>query len=63
MEFLTAPEGTENLEDRLSFLGEQSEVPDERDVPLRLLRHYATSVQHRVYHNIEVITVRVEGHP
>ena len=62
MEFLTAPEGTENLEDRMSFLGEQSEVPDESDVPLRLLRHYATSVQHRVYHNIDIITVRVEGH-
>lgn len=61
LEFLTAPEGTENLEDTMSFLGEQPEVPDERDVPLRLLRHYATSVQHRVYYNIEIITVRVEG--
>ena len=62
VEFLAAPEGTENLEDRLSFLGELPEVPDERDVPLRLLQHYATSVQHRVYYNIEIITVRVEGH-
>lgn len=62
VEFLAAPEGTENLEDRLSFLGELPETPDERDVPLRLLRHYATSVRHRVYYNIEIITVRVEGH-
>ena len=62
VEFLVAPEGMENLEDRLSFLGEQPEAPDERDVPLRLLQYYATSVQHRVYYNIEVITVRVEGH-
>ncbi len=61
MEFLSTPEDTENLEDRLTYLGEQPEIPDEGDIPLRLLRHYASSVQHRMYHDIDIITVRVEG--
>ena len=60
MEFLAASED-ENLEDRLALLSEQPETPDEREISFRLLRHYASSVQHRQYHNLDVVTVRVEG--
>ena len=59
MEFLAASED-ENLEDRLALLSDQPETPDERELSFRLLRHYASSVQHRQYHNLDVVTVRVE---
>lgn len=51
----------ENLEDQLSYLSEHAQTPDARELPLRLLRHYATSVHHRKYHGIDIITIQVEG--
>ncbi len=53
--------GDENLEDRLAYLPEQPEIEDEREISFRLLRHYASSVRHQKYHNMDVITVQVEG--
>ena len=50
----------DNLEDRLSYLDERSDLPDEREISFRLLRHYATSIRHRKYHGAEIVTVRVE---
>ena len=58
MEFVTALEG-ENLEDRLTFLGDLSPIPDEKEVSFRLLRHYASSVRHQKYHGVDVVTVVV----
>ena len=60
VEFLAASD-EENLEDRLSYLSEQSEAPDEREISFRLLRHYASSVQHRKYHGIDIVTIRIQG--
>ncbi len=60
LEFMAVFE-EENLEDRLAYLSEQSEVAGEREISLRLLRHYAYSVSHRQYHGIDVVTVEVEG--
>ena len=51
----------ENIEDRLAYLSEQAEVPDESEISFRLLRHYATSVRHRKYHGIDIVTVQVAG--
>ena len=51
----------ENIEDRLAYLSEQAEVPEVHEIPLRLLRHYATAVRHRKYHGIDIITVQIEG--
>ena len=51
----------ENLEDRLAHLSEQAEVPEEHEISFWLLRHYASSVRHRKYHGIDVVTVQVEG--
>ncbi len=53
--------GDENLEDRLAYLPEQPEIEDEREISFRLLRHYASSVRHQKYHNIDIVTVKVEG--
>ena len=70
LEFVSATASAENLEDRIALLTNTgSEVADadigglehavERDASLRLLQHYATSVTHRQYHDIEIVTVRV----
>ena len=57
-EFVATTEGG-NLEDKLAYLNEQPEIQDEREFSFRLLRHYASSVQHRKYHGIDIITVQV----
>ena len=58
MEFVVTTDG-ENLEDKLAYLSEQPELQDEREISFRLLRHYASSVQHNKYHDIDIITVQV----
>ncbi len=60
VEFVTALEG-ENLEDRLAYLSDLSAVPDEHEVSFRLLQHYASSVRHQKYHDVDIVTVHVEG--
>ena len=50
-----------NIEDRIAFLGDASEArPADRDISLHLLRHLASEVRHRQYHDMDLITVRVE---
>ena len=51
----------ENLEVRVMHLREQVEVPEEHEISFWLLRHYASSVRHRKYHGIDIVTVQVEG--
>ena len=60
MEFAATTEGG-NLEDKLAYLSEQPELHDEHEVPFVLLRHYASSVQHHKYHDIDIVTVQVEA--
>lgn len=60
LEFMAAI-GEENLEDHMALLGEHVETPNERELSLRLLRHFASSVRHQQYHNVDVLTVRVDG--
>lgn len=56
----TAAGGTENIEDRLALLSETATAESiERDVSLRLLRHLATEVHHRQYHDVDVLTLHV----
>ena len=61
LEFVTSV-GGENLQDRITLLSEQTdEVAGEREVSLRLLRHLATSVRHQQYHDLDIVTVRVQA--
>lgn len=60
MEFLAIFQ-EENLEDRLTYLDEQAEAVDDREMSFRLLRHYASSVNHQKYHGLDIVKVRVEG--
>ena len=60
MEFLAlSPE--ENIEDRIAYMSEQAETPDVSEISFRLLRHYASSVRHRKYHGIDIVTVQVDA--
>ncbi len=60
LEFV-ASKGEENIQDRISLLGEASAGGAfEREVSLRILRHLASSVRHQQYHDTEIVTVRVE---
>ena len=63
LEFASAPGDTENLEDRIALLRkpapEMPELAVDRDISLRLLSHYASSVSRQQYHETETITVRV----
>ena len=65
MEFLAVFD-EENLEDRLAYLSDEAEGArslEEGEISLRLLRHYASSVQHQKYHGLDVVTVHVRGSP
>ncbi len=60
LEFLAvSPE--ENIEDRLAYMSEQAAEPDVGEISFRLLRHFASSVRHRKYHGIDIVTVRVDA--
>ena len=64
-EFVAAPSGAQNLQERIMLLSEPEasdlEVVVERDAALRLLNHYATSVTHRQYQDVEIITAVVDS--
>ncbi|MXX85233.1 MAG: hypothetical protein F4Y71_02100 [Acidobacteria bacterium] len=60
LEFV-AVAGDVNIEDRMTMLGDRPEVPDESEISLRLLRHYASSVRHQKYPDVDIVTVEVEG--
>ena len=62
LEFSSAS-STENLEDQLAYMSAQPELVDEREISFRLLRHYATSVRHQKYHDVDIVTVQVEESP
>ena len=60
IDFLAAPQGT-NLEEEMGLVQEGTVPADAREMSLRLLAHYAASVQHRQYRANDLVTVRVEG--
>ena len=60
LEFVSAA-GEDNLEDRLAYLGEKPDADDGEEISFRLLRHYASSVRHQKYHDVDIVTVHVEA--
>ena len=49
-----------NIEDRMAYLGQDEALGDEEQLSVRILRHYASSVHHRKYYGIDVVSCRVE---
>ena len=61
LEFVSAS-GDGNIEDRIAVLGDSTSAESiGQDVSLRLLRHMASEVRHRQYHDAHFVTVRVEN--
>ena len=60
LEFVAAA-GDVNIEDRLAMMRDRRELDDEREISLRLLRHYASSVRHQKYYDVDIVTVEVAG--
>lgn len=60
LEFLAASD-EDNIEDHLAHLTEQRPeiTDDERQISFRLLQHYASSVRHQKYHDLDIVTVHV----
>ena len=50
-----------NIENSMAYLGEEHGLEDEQEISFRILRHYASSVRHRKYHGLDIVTVQVEG--
>lgn len=49
-----------NLEDRLTFVSERAPASEGHTISLRLLSHFASTVRHRKYTGIDIVTVVVE---
>ena len=60
VEFVASLEG-ENVEDYMAHLSSLPPAPSEYEVSFRLLLFYASSVHHQKYHDVDIITVTVEG--
>ena len=60
LEFIAAP-GGRNIEDRMVLMTPEAPAPIENELSLRLLRHFASSVQHQQYHDTDVLTVTVSS--
>ena len=58
LEFAAAS-GEDNLQDRIALLGEPT-THVERDMSLRLLRHFTSSVRHQQYHDGDIVTIQVD---
>ena len=44
----------------MAYLGGEQALEDDRELSVRILHHYASSVNHRKYYGLDVITCRVE---
>ena len=61
LEFIAAI-GDGNIEDRLTFLTEQTaDASLEHEISLRLLRHFASSVRHQQYHDADIVALQIEA--
>ena len=49
-----------NIENRMAYLGQDQALEDEQQLSFRILRHYASSVHHRKYHGLDIISCRVD---
>ena len=49
-----------NIENRMAYLDEDQALEVEDALSVRILRHYASSVNHRQYHGIDIISCRVD---
>ena len=62
LEFAAAAGEEENIQDRIGLLAEHSDdLRMEGEVSLRLLRHFAASVRHQKFRDVDIVTLRVDA--
>ncbi|MXY60442.1 MAG: hypothetical protein F4Y96_08480 [Chloroflexi bacterium] len=49
-----------NIENHMAYLGQEQELEDEELLSVRILRHYASSIHHRKYYGIDIVSCRVD---
>ena len=49
-----------NIENRIAYLGQDQALEDEQQLSVRILRHYASSIHHRKYYGIDIVSCHVE---
>ena len=49
-----------NIQDQLALVSDQASLDDAHQLSTMLLRHYASSVHHRKYYGVDIVTCRVE---
>ena len=49
-----------NIENRMAYLDEVQAMEDDQGMSIRILRQYASSVHHRQYYGIDIISCRVD---
>ena len=49
-----------NIENRMAYLGHDQALDDGEELSVRILRHYASSVHHRKYYGIDIVSCRVD---
>ncbi len=60
MEFMAAP-SDHNVQDHIAWLGAWADQTHEAQHSLRMLRHYASSVKHQQYHDIDIVSIHVKA--
>ena len=49
-----------NIENRMAYLSPDQALEDEQQLSVRILSHYASSVHHRKYYGIDIVSCRVD---
>ena len=50
-----------NIEDRLAYMGDDIRPEDEQELSVRILRHYASAVNHWKFYGADIISCRVDS--
>ena len=59
-DFMVKFAARKGLGEEMAMLSEGAPSVGE-ETPLRLLRHYASSIRHQQYHDIDILSIRVES--
>ena len=49
-----------NVENHIAYLNQDQALEHEQQLSVRILRHYASSVHHRKYYGLDIVSCRVE---
>ena len=60
LDFIVGP-SSENIHDQIKLLEEKGELTTlDREISMRLLHHYASSIRHQQYYDLDIVTLNVD---